>query len=97
MLGHFYVLKNALAFVFWKNPGRHNLFLRFTDLYYNRVKVSAKIVGTFTTPLPLVPTVLVSTTICYYIFEDEMSNFSKMAQHSADCLSGDNTKLTLTT
>jgi hypothetical protein len=31
-LGQFYVLKNAPAFVFWKNPGRHNLLLRFTDL-----------------------------------------------------------------
>ena len=31
-LGQFYVLKIAPAFVFWKNPGRHNLLLRFTDL-----------------------------------------------------------------
>ena len=29
----FYALKNAPAFVFWKNPGGHNLLLRFTDLY----------------------------------------------------------------
>ena len=28
----FYALKNAPAFVFWKNPGGHNLLLRFTDL-----------------------------------------------------------------
>ena len=31
-LGQFYVLKIAPAFIFWKNPGRHNLLLRFTDL-----------------------------------------------------------------
>ena len=31
-LGQFYVLKIAPAFVFWKNPGCHNLLLRFTDL-----------------------------------------------------------------
>ena len=31
-LGQFYVLKIAPVFVFWKNPGRHNLLLRFTDL-----------------------------------------------------------------
>ena len=28
----FYILKIAPAFVFWKNPGHHNLLLRFTDL-----------------------------------------------------------------
>ena len=28
----FYVLIIAPASVFWKNPGRHNLLLRFTDL-----------------------------------------------------------------
>ena len=32
MLGQFYVLKITPAFVSWKNPGHHNLFLRFTDL-----------------------------------------------------------------
>ena len=31
-LGHFSVHKNAPAFVFGKNPGRHNLLLRFSDL-----------------------------------------------------------------
>ena len=31
-MGQFYVLKIAPAFIFWKNPGRHNLLLRFTDL-----------------------------------------------------------------
>ena len=32
-LGQFYELKIAPVFVFWKNPVRHNLLLRFTDLY----------------------------------------------------------------
>ena len=31
-LGQFYVLIIPPAFVFWKNPGRHYLLLRFTDL-----------------------------------------------------------------
>ena len=31
-LGHLYVLKNAPAFVFWKNPGRHNLLSGLSDL-----------------------------------------------------------------
>ena len=29
--------ENCPASVFWKNPGRHNLLLRFTDLQYSRV------------------------------------------------------------
>ena len=33
MLRQVYVLKIAQAFGFWKNPGCHNLLLRFTDLY----------------------------------------------------------------
>ena len=33
-LGQSYVLKIAPAFIFWKNPGRHNLLLRFTDLLF---------------------------------------------------------------
>ena len=36
-LGQFYVLKIAPSFVFWKNPGRHNLLLRFTDLQGSEV------------------------------------------------------------
>ena len=32
-LGQFCVLKIDQVFVFWKNPGRHDLLLRFTDLY----------------------------------------------------------------
>ena len=34
--------KIAPAFVFWKNPGRHNLLLRFTDYF----KDLSGIVGT---------------------------------------------------
>ena len=31
-LGQSYALKITPAFIFWKNLGRHNLLLRFTDL-----------------------------------------------------------------
>ena len=32
MMGQSYVLRIAPAFVFWKNPGRHDLLLRLADL-----------------------------------------------------------------
>ena len=36
VLGQFFVLKNAPAFVFWKNSGRHNFLLKLTDHYIRR-------------------------------------------------------------